>query len=395
MENKIINNQVGILTLPLHNYNYGGIIQNYVLQQVIIDLGYTPISIDRRFNRNYRKFGKIISLLKQINVLADIKYSYKKWQYKKRGIKFISPRDEEYIFKNLRDFIKNKIQISEPITSNENFQSYFNKNQFHCLIVGSDQVWRPDYSPNIFNYFFNITNYKSKKIGYAVSYGTTDNKFTDLQIEKCSELAKDFQAISVREIDGINQTKQLFGLEATQVLDPTLLFGRDRYLSLINSVKLTRNNNNKICTYILDNTKFKKSIVDLVSKKLNLDYFENQAKFKIDNPISLDLEDYKALGMEEWLAGFQQSSFVVTDSFHGTIFSIIFQKQFLVIGNRQRGLSRFESILKIFNLTDRLILDENMDIDLEKFKKIDYTSINEKLTKLQKQSLDFLRDNLS
>lgn len=96
--------------------------------------------------------------------------------------------------------------------------------------------------------------------------------------------------------------------------------------------------------------------------------------------------------VEQWLRSFDDAEFVLTDSFHGCVFSIIFRKQFLAIGNKERGLSRFHSLLTLFSLQDRLFLSP--DEYKSNLSSIDYDQVQTKLRSLQTQSLSFLKANL-
>jgi exopolysaccharide biosynthesis predicted pyruvyltransferase EpsI len=122
--------------------------------------------------------------------------------------------------------------------------------------------------------------------------------------------------------------------------------------------------------------------------------FNNQPKESLKAPKGKNIEDYVVPPVEGWIKGFYDAEFVVTDSFHGVIFSIIFNKPFIAIGNEERGISRFTSILKQFDLEHRLIIgyDQlNNDLILEN---IDFDVINSKLKDLKAKSLLFLKKNL-
>ena len=97
--------------------------------------------------------------------------------------------------------------------------------------------------------------------------------------------------------------------------------------------------------------------------------------------------------VEEWLQGIADADFVITDSFHACAFSIIFKKQFLVIGNEKRGLSRFTSFLDMFDLKDRLIVDKTPNDNL-KCHEINYDEVYKELSTLRSVSFEFLKNNL-
>jgi exopolysaccharide biosynthesis predicted pyruvyltransferase EpsI len=97
--------------------------------------------------------------------------------------------------------------------------------------------------------------------------------------------------------------------------------------------------------------------------------------------------------VEEWIRGFMDAEFVVTDSFHGTVFSIIFNKPFISIANESRGTTRFTSLLKMFNLENRLIFSPE-ELNLDKVKEIDWGNVNEILEQDKERAIFFLKRNL-
>jgi exopolysaccharide biosynthesis predicted pyruvyltransferase EpsI len=107
------------------------------------------------------------------------------------------------------------------------------------------------------------------------------------------------------------------------------------------------------------------------------------------------VNDFAYPNPAQWLRGYQDARFVITDSFHGTVFSILFNIPFLAIGNKNRGLARFQSLLNMFNLSDRLITDlSNFDSDTFIQKEIDWSKVNGVLDQQRKKATDFLRTNL-
>lgn len=107
---------------------------------------------------------------------------------------------------------------------------------------------------------------------------------------------------------------------------------------------------------------------------------------------TLPLEQRIKMPVEQWLRSFDDAEFVLTDSFHGCVFSIIFRKQFLAIGNKERGLSRFLSLLTLFSLRNRLILSP--DEYKSNLSSIDYDKVQDRLLSFQNKSFSFLKTNL-
>ena len=377
--------KIAILTQPL-GINYGGIMQNYALQKVIKDLGYNPITIDRRNNskpsklvRNWLDFKvEIYYKIKNIKGLADTHYNIQR------------------ISKYTNQFIKKHINKSESLASEYKLNQYFEKNQFKAIIIGSDQTWRPKYSPNIYNYYLDfLKDVDTKRIAYASSFGTDEWEYTKEETIKCQGLAKKFDAISVRENSGLILCEKFLNVKAQHVLDPTLLLLKKDYALLIKGNNRKTNKQNGLYTYVLDEGKKNDEIIQFCLGKLQLKQFKNQYQKSIYKSDSKKIEEYRLPPLEDWLSGFRDADFVITDSFHGTIFSIIYNKPFISITNSKRGASRFISLLSALGLEHRLVnkLSEISDDIL--YKPIDYSQVNEKLNMLKKSSIQFLKENLS
>lgn len=370
--------KIAILTQPL-GHNYGGIIQNYALQKVLKDLGNEPITIDRRGNRS-------ISFLRSF--LSQVKgFIYKNMLNKN----MLTAADYHRTMKNNHQFLAKHIQRSPKIDSQEQLINYFQTQAFDAVIVGSDQTWRPKYSPDIYNFYLDFLedNASIKKLAYASSFGTADWEYTEEETKICRKLAQQFDAISVREDAGVDLCREKLGVEAVHLLDPTLLLTAEDYSQLINRPK----ENKGLFTYVLDQSVEKQNYIQRVADVLGLKQYTNQA-IKFDPLVKRKITDYIIPPLEGWLQGFRDAHFVVTDSFHGTVFSIIFNKPFIALVNKERGASRFESILGKLGLEHRLVYDVN-ELDKNLLNDpIDYAQVNQQLNELKTTSLSFLKQNL-
>lgn len=368
--------KIAILTQPL-GANYGGILQNYALQQILIKLGYNPITINRiNVSRSW-----IINFLAYLRneTLNKIRGKY---------IPVFTKKDREKVFKNLYCFVEQSIQNSKQIEKTSDLKKYFDKEDFYAVIVGSDQTWRPKYSPKIENYFLDFLKENNKiiKLAYATSFGTDKWEFSEPEKEICKSLAQNFNSISVREKTAIDICKNKFNVEAELVLDPTLLLNKEDYIKLLNLDNNIKSGTKSLFYYVLDNApKNKQFITDIEKKNI----------FKIQS-IQATAETINTVmpSVREWILSFYNNDIVITDSFHGTVFSIIFNKPFFSVVNKERGASRFESLLGLFGLENRLIYDvENFDINRLN-EPIDFNSVNKKLEVNRLKSLEFLTENL-
>lgn len=373
--------KIAILTQPLGK-NYGGIIQAYALQQVLIELGHEPTTVNR--------FSKIPLYIKALMPAKPLIYKVLGRKYYKN----LSKEQEAYVYGDMKSFISNYMSFSKPILNTKDLKRYFKKGKFDIAVVGSDQVWRPKYSPDIYNYFGDFLGNKKQIISYAASFGVDNWEFTKKQTDTCKKLVKKFKAVSVRESSAIDLCHQYLGADAELVLDPALLLRKDDYQKVISSCKGIKKNSG-ILTYILDRNETKTEIVSYVKHKLKKETFSAQPKRLLDDTSSKNIEDYKYPPVEQWLSSFKDADFIVTDSFHGTAFSVIFNKPFIAIGNAERGLSRFKSILGLLGLEERLILDTDTDkIDTLINQEIDWSNVNSVLSDYKEKSKSFLRKAL-
>lgn len=378
--------KIGILTQPLHD-NYGGLLQAYALKEVLQEMGHEVIIINREKKplfpwRKYASIAKSILIGRRVHPNLFIKSTYR-----------------EELSRETRKFRDTYIpNLSHLITDNEGMHE-LNNMGFDAYIVGSDQCWRPRYSPGIRNYFldFAVNDNHVKRLAYAASFGVSHWEFTDEDTIACKQLLQKFDAISVREDSAIDLIKSHLGrTDAQHVLDPTMLLSPHQYKKIVDKEKIAPSPGN-LKVYVLDKTPEKDNLVKLLESKLQLNAFEvlptkrlNEEKVTNSNII-----DFVFPNPAAWLRGFQDAKFVVTDSFHGTAFSILYNIPFIAIGNVARGLSRFQSLLKMFALEDRLITDINsVNIDNFAEKSIDWARVNDVLEKERDKARDFLNKNL-
>lgn len=375
--------KIAILTQPLGK-NYGGILQNFALQKILSNLGFEVITLNIGF-KTYNRYELVVDY---------VKYIILKYVFLSNNAKFVGDQssfkvDSEVInYEKLKNFVNHKLNVSNEIVSYNDYR-FVNDSKFYAFIVGSDQVWRPKYSPRIEAFFLDFLSQNSKalRISYAASFGVDCWEFDGKLTAKCKKLLAKFDSVSVRENSAISLCERYFNIKPTHVLDPTLLLNKDDYISIINEIKNDIYVDSTVA-YILDDNHLKKNIVELISKK-------NCTKAVFINDIQNSNIFYNfAVSVEEWLYAFHNSKFIVTDSYHGIIFSIIFKKQFLCIGNKARGLSRMQSLLNIFNLQSRLIFEESNFDDSILDQIIDYQSVELLKNHWIKKSFDFLINSL-
>jgi len=367
--------KIGILTLPISE-NYGGILQALTLYRLLHNQGHNVVLI-------YKEAYQSQVLWKKIATEILLKIPFHNFKNIKSRHMLLEERKKRRAFH--RTFINEEIfKISESLYTKNDLEKFVEKEKFDAVIVGSDQVWRKEYINDIYykSYFLDFVNgINTKKIAYASSFGK-DYWEGKSDIEEVSMCIKGFDSISTRELSGVEICKDTFGFEnAEQTLDPTLLMSREFYYEIISKYSALNNiTKAELLSYVLDESEGKKEIISYIKKKFNLQSVNHLKGFNYTN---------KIYTVPEWLASFFVADFVITDSFHGMVFSIIFEKNFIVIGNHNRGLERFSSLLNLVGLEDRLIFELD-DIKDKKIDNINYKVVNEFLDKNKKKSLNFL-----
>jgi polysaccharide pyruvyl transferase WcaK-like protein len=254
----------------------------------------------------------------------------------------------------IQPFIDKYIPLSESLPSKRLLKKYCLFNNFDAYVVGSDQVWRPKFSANIDRYFLSFLAEDSKalRFAYAASFGVDKWEYDDMTGQLCRDLAKKFDYISVREDSGVRLCKEHLGVDAIHNIDPTMLLHKEDYLELI---PLSNKRVGNFFAYILDSNTQTDGIVDFVISNMNNVRLNRINECKLDGVRKHNRDSCSKPAIEEWLMAFRDAEFVVADSFHGCVFSIIFNKPFIAIGNETRGMARFESLLRMFGLENRLI----------------------------------------
>lgn len=368
--------KIGILTLPLHT-NYGGILQAYALQTILERMGHEAIVLGKKNHAQLPPLWKMpLSYSKRLIkkfILGEksIRIFHEQWYNKTYPI--VSQYTQKFIDKYINYVTPGDL-------------SSLNPNDFDAIVVGSDQIWRPIYYRKIENAFLAFAEeWKIKRIAYAASFGTDQWEYTSDQTEKCKNLVKKFDAVSVRESAAVNLCKEHFGINALHVLDPTMLLNKNDYISLFEASQTPKSPGN-LLVYILDETHEKAELVDKIAKEKGLIPF--MVNSLVDNQYA-PLEKRIQPPIENWLRGFYDAEFVITDSFHACVFSIIFGKPFIAYGNARRGLSRFNSLLKMFSLEDRLTTSSKIN----QLNDIDWNVVEKKLNDLRIESFIFLKNN--
>lgn len=358
--------RIGILTLPLHT-NYGGILQAYALQTALEQLGHEAYLVSLGgIERKDAAKGAPKEMAKKMayGIIRLFRPNFANYE---RRMRISSKRINEF--------------IGERFPRTLRPRKFEELKALDALVVGSDQVWRMDYAPEIRDYYLGFARrWKIRRLAYAASFGSNEWTYPQDLSAECGELLKLFVGVSVRESDAVGLCKEHFGIDAVKVLDPTLLLSIGDYGPFNVSGR-------HFLTYILDEDEKKAKIAKAIGQAVGKDTVANAEKPYVGHD-ARRIVIHK--GVEEWLGNIASASFVFTDSFHGCAFSILFNKPFAVALNPERGNPRFHSLLSEFGLLDRIVENESDALALLE-KPIEWERINATRAKKREESLAFLR----
>ena len=289
-------------------------------------------------------------------------------------------------------FAQKKYDISKYYTSDD---IYLLREHCDTFISGSDQLFNPilwNISGVEFLLHFG-SKVRNNLISYASSFGQIYDDKKHLK-PKFSFLLKRFNALSVREKYAVDICKKEFGLDVPCVCDPVFLCDVKEYEKLADESGLTKKGK-FLLNYILDPDDEKRELILNVSKKLNLDYVNlTDMDHWQKKSMELGLKNTKAnISIEEWLFYYKNAEFVITDSFHGTCFALIFRKPFISLANHGRGSNRFKSLLSDFGLMDHLVDNISSIKEMPQlFEPIDYERAFEKMHSKIQMSYNWLEN---
>ena len=294
--------------------NYGGMLQNYALQQALIGLGHQPVTIDWLPKLKLKWYVRGIAR----TLLKGVPYR----PYHRRRLEVMDSFAHDYLKLTPTCWKHGRNQLDG----------------MDAVIVGSDQVWRPglglDYLYDMFLRF--AGDFEGRRIAYAASFGTNSWNVSDKVRSRCAVLAAKINPVSVRESSGIDICTSCLGIDAVQMPDPVFLLDPSSYLNLCKDIPVNRKP--YLAAYILDsNDKSETAIQKAVSETgLPVIRCTSGAGAK--------------LSVQEWIAMFRDAQYVVTDSFHGVVLSRMLGKDCAVIVNENRGKARFDSVMGVPDL---------------------------------------------
>lgn len=336
MQNK---NNICILNYWWHRNNYGAILTAYALQQLLFDLNYNNLLVN--------------------NIIFNEKVVSFKYNFAKK-------------------FKKKYLKTTKELHNYTDFYDYLN-NIADTFILGSDQVLRANaLQGRLYQNMLAFVHPMKKKIAFSASFAVDKEEFlkeTDVNtIEKMKLAFKAFDFISVREDSGVDICNNIFNVDAQWIIDPVFIVNKEHYMKLIECS--TTSYKNTIISYVLDDNKN----YDIVYKYLEEKYGTKVVKIANSN-----------LSVENWLTAIKECKFLITDSFHGMCFAIIFNKHFICVQNSKRGGSRFNSILNMLNIENQCINSINDVLKKDCLFKIDYIEVNKLIYQEAEKAIETLK----
>lgn len=344
--------KIALITI-WHEKNYGAELQAYATIKTLSELGHEVNMINIRLAdmRQLSLKGSIAQLL--------CLFTPGEWKF--------------------RNFWRKTIPTTRRYRSLEELEK--NPPEADLYLVGSDQVWNLEITKNLAPAFFlNFGKDTVKRASYASSFGVEAWNDNEVLAKDVRSLFKKFDAISCREKSGCDILRTTFGITPTCVIDPTLL--RPNFSELVKS----RINANTLVFYPLENDPELRDYAIKLSARLDFKCIDAAKRRKFMGKL-----EWNRNSPAQWISAIANSQLVITRSFHGVAFSLLYKRQFIVVNNTTR-ITRITSLLESVNLSNRCFHSfEEVEAAKPWERPIDYTQVTPLLEKLRKDSLAFLK----
>ena len=348
--------------------NYGSALQTWALHQAVKKLGYTPVLVDY--------CPDVLADKDPLNPFGNM---WDKDEESKRMVELTMPAIRENYEKFDRFYRERFTRTKQKYTS-ENFNDVVAEEDLDGFVCGSDTIFCPDEFGFDDGYYANYSVMKGNAVSYAASFG--DPHFTEETYQLLNERIQNFRALGIRENQMVPYLKQHTDVPVQRVIDPTLLLTTDEYEP------------------ITENPKGQEKYLLLYARRHSLKmeaYAERVAKENGWRIVDISLRAINAerghrmayeAGVEEFLGLVKNAEYVVTNSFHGMIFSVQFRRPF-VIFSREQCDNKIAELLQLFGLSDRMLITGE-----ETFSNINYDNVHDRISSARNTSIDFLRMEL-
>jgi len=350
--------------------NYGSALQSWALAKSISKLGHSPVLIDY-----------CPDILKDKDPLNPIKNM---WDQDKESIMMceLSMPAIRINYEKFDRFYTNMFERTNKKYFSNDFENVVQDYNLDGFVCGSDTIFCVEEFGGMEDGYY--ANYDCMKNGYAVSYAASfgDSKFDENGLVELEKRMKNFKAIGIREYGMVPTIEKMVDVPVKKVVDPTLLLKEEEYSEIVSDKKeeekylliYARRYNPKMSAYaekIAQENGWK--VVEISLRATNKD------KHKMA---------YDA-GVEEFLSLVKNAEFVVTNSFHGLIFSVQFRKDYVVF-SREQADTKIAEISKLFGLSDRVLVNGDEEFN----KEINYDEVHSRIDEARKESLEFLKMEL-
>lgn len=345
--------KVGIVTI-IDNNNYGNRLQNYAVQKELESLGHEVITLDNRAVLNMQR-----------------SYLYKKIRYKDMNDGYSINVDRRNSFKAFNEYINISDSIITPFSKCR---------EFDYVVCGSDQVWNPYFGVSDVTLLKSISD--KKRIAYSASFGV--EIIPERMINYYSRQLSKFKSISVREDSAVGIIKKLTGNDAEVLVDPTMMLSKEEW-SIVSKKPLKMDLDKPyLLLYFLGGVDNYRDRIFQIARENNYLIYDILDK----NSLAF------ATGPSEFIYLIQNASLIITDSFHASVFSIIFHKNVMIYERKAKtsGMeSRIETLLKkfAFDITEKGNYEEFF------LKADDYRYVDEMIIKEQEKTKEFLVSSIN
>ena len=368
--------KVGIVSYNIYgNFtNYGSALQSWALSNAINKVGqnnFESILIDY-----------CPDILADKDPLNPMKHMWDADEESRRMCELSLPAIREN-FKKFDRFYHERFNRTKAKYTSANFNDVINEG-IDAFVCGSDTIFCIDEFAGFDDGYY--ANYRCMKNGYTISYAASfgDSHFTDDDYATLNERLKNFKAIGIRERDMLNYIREHFNGEVCQNLDPTLLLMKEDYEELVKTVKPVAEKDSYLLLYSRRYNPVMEEYAEKISEALGLKIIEISLR-------AVNAERHQMFyeaGVEEFLSLVKNAAFVVTNSYHGIIFSIQYQRPFVAF-SREQGDTKIKELLNLCEISERLLIDGS-----ENLSAINYDAVHDKIVVARKKSLNFLEKSL-
>lgn len=366
--------EIGILTLPF-NANYGGILQAYALQTALEHVGHHARHINAAPHYSLRPLLRPVAYAKRLfeqRILG-------------RNKRVLLEAHNNAIVAHTNLFIQRHIRLAPCATP-----TAVRPSDFEAIVVGSDQVWRRDFWPDMATPFLDFAaQWDIRRIAYAASFGLDRWLCDEQTTRRCADLLSRFDHVSVREYSGIQLCKDHLHREAALMPDPTMLLDASDYRRLITAdSRRCADSGSQLFAYILGHHPATSALIEAVAQEKRLavnaiyadDYWRRPTAQCVRPPL------------EDWLRGIAEAELIVTNSFHGCVMAAIFQKPFIVVQHAAGGATRITTLLQNLGMSSAIVDDSRqMPDDLDAYiHDSSATDVQTRLAQLRQLGMTFL-----